>query len=116
MLTSDTNCQVGIITNNWRGFDVRKLFPANVELDVVVESYVVKLRKPDPAIYEYAFNVLKQKDRSLRMSEICFCDDLDMNVKAARKLGWTGLRVVPGKEQVVLDELNRLKTINRAKL
>lgn len=93
---------------------MRKLFPKDIELDVIVESYVVKLRKPDARIYEKAFDALRKKDPLLKHSEVCFCDDLALNVAAAKRLGWHGIRVIPGREDEVLKELDRLKT--RAKL
>jgi putative hydrolase of the HAD superfamily len=78
-----------LLTNNipeWRGgwrslIDVESLF------DVVVDSCEVGLRKPEPAIYE-----LTRAKLGLRHADLFFVDDLGVNLKPARALGWQTLR------------------------
>jgi putative hydrolase of the HAD superfamily len=50
---------------------------------------VVGLRKPDPAIYELAF-----AEMGVRGETIIFLDDIGANLKAARELGVTTIKVV----------------------
>ena len=76
------------LTNNWRGdgndrHGLRPLF------DHFIESSVVGLRKPDPAIYRLAFSML-----CVEPAAIVFLDDIGANLKAARELGVTTIKVV----------------------
>lgn len=56
--------------------------------DVVVESSRVGLRKPDPRIYELACDLL-----AVEPQEVVFLDDLGVNLKPARALGMTTIKV-----------------------
>ncbi|MCC6848055.1 MAG: HAD family phosphatase [Deltaproteobacteria bacterium] len=84
-----TRMPTALLTNNipeWRGtwrslLDVERLF------DVVVDSCDVGMRKPEPAIYE-----LTRERLGLPHASIFFVDDLGVNLKAARALGWQTLR------------------------
>jgi putative hydrolase of the HAD superfamily len=86
--------KVGALTNNWA--------PGNVEddhaphalgrlgsFDVVVESAVEGLRKPDPRIYELVCERL-----GITPPDAVFLDDLGVNLKPARALGMTTIKVV----------------------
>ena len=56
--------------------------------DLVVESRVVGVRKPDPAFYRYAL------DHFEVAPELCvFLDDLGVNLKPARAMGMTTIKV-----------------------
>jgi putative hydrolase of the HAD superfamily len=57
--------------------------------DVVVESAVEGLRKPDPRIYALALARL-----DVLASEAVFLDDLGMNLKPARDMGMATIKVV----------------------
>jgi putative hydrolase of the HAD superfamily len=77
------------LTNNWdtgeaedESAGLRPLF------DVYVESRVVGLRKPDPRIYQLACHEL-----AIAPAEAVFLDDIGSNLKAARALGMTTLKV-----------------------
>jgi putative hydrolase of the HAD superfamily len=78
-----------LLTNNipewregWRGIiDVGALF------DVVIDSSEVGMRKPEPAIYE-----LTRTRLDLPHEALFFLDDLGVNLKPARTLGWQTLR------------------------
>ena len=77
------------LTNNWdtgeaedESARLRPLF------DVYVESRVVGLRKPDPRIYQLACREL-----AVEPPEAVFLDDIGTNLKAARGLGMTTLKV-----------------------
>ena len=57
--------------------------------DVIVESAVEGLRKPDPRIYALALARL-----NVLASEAVFLDDLGMNLKPARQMGMATIKVV----------------------
>ena len=57
--------------------------------DVVVESSVVGCRKPEPAFYELACERL-----GVEPSACVFLDDLGVNLKPARAMGMTTIKVV----------------------
>jgi putative hydrolase of the HAD superfamily len=58
-------------------------------VDVIVESSRVGLRKPDPAIYRLVCDEL-----GVEPPEAVFLDDLGVNLKPARALGMTTIKVV----------------------
>jgi putative hydrolase of the HAD superfamily len=66
--------------------------------DVIVESSQVGLRKPDPAIYELVCGKL-----GVEPSEAVFLDDLGINLKPARAMGMTTIKVVDPQD--ALDDL-----------
>jgi len=79
------------LTNNWAmeggersnaGADLRPHF------DVFVESAVEGLRKPDPRIYRLALQKL-----GVEPEHAVFLDDIGRNLKTARSLGMTTIRV-----------------------
>ncbi len=82
--------KVAALTNNWAhegggGSEtdvLRELF------DVFVESSKIGLRKPDPRIYEHVCTALAIEPR-----EAVFLDDIGRNLKAARELGMTTIKV-----------------------
>ncbi len=77
------------LTNNWKGDATgRRTESLGRHFDVFVESAVVGLRKPDPRIYEYACGELDVEAR-----EAVFLDDIGRNLKAARALGMTTIKV-----------------------
>ncbi len=77
------------LTNNWAnddadrdGSELRELF------DEFVESSVTGLRKPDPRIYRHALAAL-----GVEACEAVFLDDIGRNLKTARQLGMTTIKV-----------------------
>jgi putative hydrolase of the HAD superfamily len=66
--------------------------------DVVVESAVEGLRKPDPRIYELTCERL-----GVAPHEVVFLDDLGINLKPARAMGMTTIKVADPR--AALDEL-----------
>jgi epoxide hydrolase-like predicted phosphatase len=75
------------VTNNWITEDegTGVLRP---HFDVFVESAVVGVRKPDPRIFEIACDALR-----ITPPEAVFLDDIGSNLKTARALGMTTIRV-----------------------
>lgn len=66
--------------------------------DVVVESAVVGIRKPDPRFYQLACDRL-----AVAPAAAVFLDDLGVNLKPARALGMTTIKVTSTEQ--ALDEL-----------
>lgn len=81
--------RVAALTNNWVPADPSEgtgmLRP---HFDVFVESAVEGLRKPDPRIYELVCERLAVATR-----EAVFLDDIGRNLKPARAMGMTTIRV-----------------------
>jgi len=96
---------VGALTNNWKSGHASE--PGDTAhalrdvFDVVVESAVVGLRKPDPRIYDLACREL-----GVTPPEAIFLDDIGRNLKAARELGMATIKVV--EPDAALAELERL--------
>lgn len=98
---------VAALTNNWandedgadRGAaedtEFRGLFHA------FVESSVVGLRKPDPRIYQHLLGLL-----DIAPGEAVFLDDIGRNLKTARQLGMTTIKVETPEQ--ALGELSRV--------
>lgn len=81
--------KVGALTNNWVSDDqFHKMDVLRPEFDVFIESAKVGLRKPDPKIYELACRAF-----DLPATDVAFLDDIGANLKAARALGMTTLKV-----------------------
>ena len=101
--------RVGCITNNMKraqdapapaAGDARAAHTASTMalFDVVVESSVEGVRKPQPRIYEIACERL-----GVAPEEAVFLDDLGINLKPARAMGMTTIKVVT--EDQALAEL-----------
>jgi epoxide hydrolase-like predicted phosphatase len=83
--------------------DVRKIF------DVFVSSAHVGMRKPDPRIYEYTMEKLREKvGPDLKADEVLFLDDIGENLKAAKALGMRTIRVLLGKTDLAVKELGSI--------
>lgn len=98
----DHGLRTAALTNNWHTGDGSQMgahYPEMVALfDLIVESAVEGLRKPDPRIYELACARL-----GVNPEESVFLDDLGVNLKTARALGMTTIKV--GEPVVALAEL-----------
>ncbi len=83
--------QVGALTNNWAAAGPRTdpTGPADLGFHTVVESAVEGIRKPDPRIYHLVCERL-----AVQPGECVFLDDLGVNLKPARALGMTTIKVV----------------------
>jgi epoxide hydrolase-like predicted phosphatase len=78
-----------LLTNTFAEF--RPTLERDLDLsmfDVVIESYAVGARKPEPAIYEATTSAL-----GVSHAEIAFLDDFDQNLATAAALGWTAIKV-----------------------
>ena len=86
---------IGMLTNNWVSLDARDSSITAPErddvlelFDVIIESSKVGVRKPDPRFYELACEAL-----AIEPSEAVFLDDLGINLKPARAMGMTTIKV-----------------------
>jgi putative hydrolase of the HAD superfamily len=82
--------RTGLVTNNFVLVDEEQSQHPDViaEFDVVIESSKTRLRKPDPRIYELACRELEVEPQ-----EVVFLDDLGINLKPARAMGMTTIKV-----------------------
>ncbi len=80
--------RTGALTNNWASDGADRHVELRDHFDAFVESSRVGLRKPDPRIYELACRELAVEPR-----QAVFLDDIGRNLKAARQLGMTTIKV-----------------------
>ena len=97
---------IGALTNNWAlaegRADAQPHSLGHLGLfDIVVESAIEGMRKPDPRIYELTCQRL-----GVEPAEVVFLDDLGINLKPARAMGMTTIKVAD-----VRDALNELGEI-----
>ncbi len=82
--------KLAALTNNWVNDDASS---SNTEIkslfDVYVESAVEGVRKPDPRIYQIALERL-----GVEAQQAIFLDDIGQNLKSAKALGLTTIKVV----------------------
>lgn len=97
-----------LLTNNFRDpaagsvlphADIREMF------DVIVESSAVGVRKPEVRFYEIAYERL-----AVPPTECVFLDDLGVNLKPARAMGMTTIKVVDAANAI--DELESVVGIS----
>jgi putative hydrolase of the HAD superfamily len=83
--------KLGMITNNLHPMNRAGSMIADAlsVFDVIVESSVEGVRKPDPAIYHLACERL-----AVTPDRCVFLDDLGVNLKPARAMGMTTMKVV----------------------
>ncbi|MGY1849592.1 HAD-IA family hydrolase [Blastococcus sp. SYSU DS1021] len=75
--------------------------------DAIVESSVEGLRKPEPEIYRRALDRLSEAvGRRIEATDCAYLDDLGINLKPARALGFSTIKVVD--PDAALAELSRL--------
>ena len=89
------------LTNNWQGDGTHERDWLGALFDVVVESAVEGLRKPDPRIYERTLARL-----GVAAPEAVFLDDIGRNLKPARALGMQTIKV--DEPAAALAELSAL--------
>jgi putative hydrolase of the HAD superfamily len=89
------------LTNNWVREGPREGHRLREHFDAFVESAVVGLRKPDPRIYE-----LVCRELGVAPSSAAFLDDIGRNLKTARALGMSTIKV--DDPDVALRELGAL--------
>jgi putative hydrolase of the HAD superfamily len=70
-------------------------------VDAVVESARLGIRKPEPAFYEHALELL-----GVEPAQTVLLDDLGVNLKPARAMGMATIKVV--EADAAMDELGRI--------
>jgi putative hydrolase of the HAD superfamily len=97
-----TKFKTGCITNNLPANAIgskggRTLYVAEVMalFNHVIESAKIGLRKPDPRIYRMMVEALKVDPKAC-----VYLDDLGVNLKPAREMGMTTIKVVNGAQAV----------------
>ncbi len=87
----ESGLRTAALTNNWPRAEGGVTAPngSQLDFDVVIESAVVGLRKPDPRIYELALAELE-----VEASTTVFLDDLGINLKPAKAMGMTTIKVI----------------------
>ena len=99
--------KVGCITNNMKSGEGPSMARDEAKaaasqsvmalFDVIVESSVEGVRKPNPRIYEIACDRM-----DVRPDDCVFLDDLGINLKPAKALGMTTIKVVE-EDQAIKD-------------
>ena len=88
---------LALLTNNFTTGDVAEHRPDVAEamalFDVVIESSKAGVRKPDPAAYQLVLDEL-----TVEPDEVVFLDDLGLNLKPARAMGMSTIKVVDPDE------------------
>lgn len=105
---------LALLTNNAAPMDPASEHGALMELfDVVVESSVEGIRKPEPDIYPLTLERLSRAvAKEIEPTAVVYLDDLGPNLKPARALGWQTVKVVDPAE--ALAELARLTGVQLA--
>ncbi len=80
------SCKVGLLTNMYPNMFMelkkRGIIPS-ISWDVAVDSSIVGLKKPDPAIFEFA-----ERKAGVNGSQILFVENSKSHIKAAEDFGW----------------------------
>jgi large subunit ribosomal protein L5e len=83
--------------------EVRSIF------EIFVGSSAVGMRKPERAIYEYTMEKIRCKwGRELQPEDVVFLDDIGGNLKTARSLGMRTIKVILGKTDDAVRELEKV--------
>lgn len=87
----DAGVRLALLTNNMSPLDRPGPLDDLLDLfDVLVQSSVEGVRKPEPAFYERALQQLG----GVSAADVVFLDDLGVNLKPARAMGMTTIKVV----------------------
>lgn len=96
------HCKTGCITNNLPANSIgslggRSIYVAEVMalFDHVIESAKIGLRKPDPRIYAMMVEAL-----GVAPENCVYLDDLGVNLKPAREMGMTTIKVLDGTQAI----------------
>jgi putative hydrolase of the HAD superfamily len=96
------SCKTGCITNNLPANAIgsasgRSLYLAEVMVlfDHVIESAKIGLRKPDPRIYRMMVEAL-----AVDPGKCVYLDDLGVNLKPAREMGMTTIKVTNAEQAI----------------
>ena len=104
----DAGLPLGLLSNNVAPMERSGELGELLELfDTIVESSVEGVRKPEPEIYELVLARLSQAvGRPIAAADCAYLDDLGINLKPARALGFRTIKVV--EPAAALAELSEL--------
>ncbi|NTU73791.1 HAD-IA family hydrolase [Candidatus Roizmanbacteria bacterium] len=98
--------RIGLLTNMYpRMFSLikrRGLMPP-VEWDVIIDSSVVGLQKPDPKIYELAEHLADVKGE-----QILFVENTKGHIEAVKQFGWSTFLYDPQKPEESMNKLTKI--------
>lgn len=81
--------KTALLTNNWKNSDGSTLLPFDTkDFDVIVESAVEGMNKPQPPIYNLCLNKL-----GVSANQAIFLDDINSNLLTARSAGILAIKV-----------------------
>ena len=97
-----SHCKTGCITNNLPANSIgssggRAIYVGEVMalFDHIIESAKIGLRKPDPRIYALMVEALDVDPKNC-----VYLDDLGVNLKPAREMGMTAIKVLDGPQAI----------------
>ncbi|KAI1611353.1 microsomal epoxide hydrolase [Exophiala viscosa] len=93
------------------GHEFNKIGPDDVRnfFEVFVSSAHVGMRKPNRDIYEHAIEEVRRKwGRDIQPRDIVFLDDIGENLKTAKSLGIRTIRVLLGRSNEAVRELEEV--------
>lgn len=106
LLKARKNYKIGLLTNMYPNMLAaiykRNLIP-DIKFDIVVDSSIVYLKKPDVEIFEYA-----TQKAGVEKDEILFIDNGKENANAAKIFGWQGFLYDHFNMQKSSEELLKL--------
>jgi putative hydrolase of the HAD superfamily len=105
----DLGLRLALCTNNVREWEPhwRAMLPIAELFETIVDSAFEGVRKPEPRIYE----IVLERLGDVPASDCLFVDDIDVNVQAARELGFHGIhfrsneQAIPEIEEALGDRL-----------
>ena len=99
--------RTGLVTNNVKEASKqwREMVPVDELFDVIIDSSEVGMRKPNPAIFQHALELL-----GVAPERAVFLDDAPGNVAGAQAAGLHGILVDAADPTPALDELHALLT------
>ena len=104
----DAGLPLGLLSNNVAPMERSGELGELLELfDTVVESSLEGVRKPEPEIYARALHRLAEAvGREIAAADCAYLDDLGINLKPARAMGFRTIKVVePARALAELSEL-----------
>jgi len=97
---------IGLLTNIYPGVFPKILDKGhipNIHYKVILQSCDLGVIKPEKEIYQIA-----QIAARVKHEEILFLDDLEVNVQAAKKLGWQAFLVDKDKPQITTNSIRKM--------
>lgn len=97
---------VGLLTNIYSGVyehSVKRGHIPDLAYTAVVQSCDIGFMKPEKEIYQHAQRLAK-----VPHNQILFIDDLEVNIEAARSVGWQGIVFDTDNPEYSIEEIRRI--------